>query len=107
MMRISIRTKSTDCGEDLREYTDRRTAFALSRFANSVEAVDVLLEDVNGPRGGVDRRCRFIVKVRREPDPVVAETTHQDIRAAIDLTSSRIARSVARALDRRRQSMPR
>jgi len=42
----------------------RILASALGRFARRVRIVHVSLEDVNGPRGGVDIRCRLDVYFR-------------------------------------------
>jgi hypothetical protein len=42
----------------------RMLASALGRFTRRVRAVRVWLEDVNGPRGGVDTRCRINVHFR-------------------------------------------
>jgi hypothetical protein len=37
---------------------------ALGRFARRMRTVRVWLEDVNGPRGGVDNRCRIDIELR-------------------------------------------
>jgi ribosomal subunit interface protein len=94
-MRVSIKTRNIECDEELRAYVNRRVAFALSRFADAVQSVEVLLEDV----GTTDQRCWFQVHVRRGGDPIECETTHSDLLAAIDLTSGRAGRTVARRLD--------
>ncbi len=100
-MRVSIRARGIECDKELRGYVNRRVAFALSRFADSVRSVEVQLEDVNNARGGVDRRCMFLVNVKRESESIVCETTHADIQSAIDLACGRAGRTVARALDHR------
>ena len=64
-MKIAI-TSKVECTDELREFVQRKLAFALSRFADRVQSVDVLLDDVNGPRGGIDQRCRLIVGLKRE-----------------------------------------
>lgn len=40
----------------LRQYVERRLRFALGRFAHRLDQLQVRLEDVNGPRGGLDQR---------------------------------------------------
>ena len=103
-MRISIRAKGVENNDALQERVRRRAAFALSRFGDVVQDVDVLLEDVNGPRGGVDQRCRFLVSLRRGDSPVICETIHADINAAIDISGDRVGRTVARAMERHHRS---
>jgi hypothetical protein len=41
-----------------REAVPQILAAALSQFAQRIQGIQVWLEDVNGPRGGVDIRCR-------------------------------------------------
>jgi hypothetical protein len=43
---------------DLRDLTERRVRFVLRRLRWMVPRAEVQLSDVNGPRGGVDKRCR-------------------------------------------------
>lgn len=95
-MRISIKTRNVECDEELRNYVNRRVAFALSRFADAVQRVEVMLE---GQQGTTSQRCCFHVHVKRRSEPIECETTHTDLLAAIDLTSGRAGRTVARRLD--------
>jgi hypothetical protein len=44
--------------------TGRILASALGRFSRRVRTIRVWLEDTNGPRGGVDTRCRIDVYLR-------------------------------------------
>ena len=73
--------------------------FALGRFGDRVRTVRVSLMDQNGPRGGLDKRCRIEVDGGREPE-VVTEETHADLHAAINRATERTGRSFARALER-------
>lgn len=63
-MAITIHSRSIEITEELRELTSRRMHFALDTFGDRVESVAVNLSDVNGPRGGVDKRCHIAVVVR-------------------------------------------
>ncbi len=91
-------------GEELREYITRRLHFALGRFSPAIRRVNVRAGDVNGPRGGVDKRCHILVTLRTSgSSPVTVDTHDSDLCAAIDRSTDRIGRSVARALERKRQ----
>ena len=57
------------------------------------------LSDINGPRGGEDKRCQLQVSLAGLPD-VVVEDTEADLYFAIDRAADRVGRSVMRKLDR-------
>ncbi|MCU0842531.1 MAG: HPF/RaiA family ribosome-associated protein [Thiobacillaceae bacterium] len=102
-MHTDIQTQGFDLTDGLRDYTERRLAYALGRSAHHVNRVAVLLADINGPRGGVDKRCR--IRVRLAPSlEVVVEDTQADLYAAIDRAAERTGRTVARSVGRQRGS---
>ncbi len=100
-MILEVHTSRIEVSNSLREYLERRIDFALGRFEESIRSVSVTLEDTNGPRGGVDQLCRILVSLQGERKPVIAEMTHDQLKAAIDLAAECAGRSVARTLDRR------
>ena len=56
---------------------------ALGRFEHRMRSVRVWLEDVNGPRGGVDNRCRIDIELRpRGIISVSASATDELVAAA-------------------------
>ena len=78
----------------------RQIGRALKRFAENVLSVDVYLKDINGPRGGDDKQALVRVQLKHRA-PVMIETTHDDLYAAIDLSARRVRRTVRRALGRK------
>jgi putative sigma-54 modulation protein len=81
----------------VREHARRRLGFALGRFAGRVTSVWVRLEDLNGPRGGVDKQCR--VEVRGTPRwRVVVVDSDADLYATVDRAADRVRRTVARMI---------
>lgn len=83
-------------------HVDRRLQFALSRFGSRIARATVALEDINGPRGGIDKACRIVVRLRSGGD-VVAAVDDIDWHAAIDRATTRIGQSVAREVMRSRE----
>lgn len=100
-MKLQIIGENTRIGETLHEFISRRLHFALGRFGPEIQRVTVRLADVNGPRGGVDKHCRVEIKLPGL-DLVLSEGTGQDFESAAAFAAGRAGRSVARALDRRR-----
>jgi hypothetical protein len=88
--------------DELHEFTTRRLGFALGRFGAQVTGIRVSVSDENGPRGGVDKKCRVEVRGARRL-AVVAEDAASDERAAIARAAERAGRAFARALERRRE----
>ncbi len=84
-----------------REYLKQKLDQKLGKFASSVHRASARVEDVNGPRGGVDKRCRIKVVLVGLPT-VVAEEHHQSLKGAMDGALARMERTVRRADDRRR-----
>ena len=77
-----------------------RSEFVFRRLAWLISRATVSLSDINGPRGGIDKRCQVELQVTRD-HKVVATSIARDWRGAIDLA---LARAV-RTLVRKRQSM--
>jgi len=100
-MQLNIRLRNVERDEELRDSIDRRVRFALARFGDRIERADIVLTDVNGPRGGWDQRC--MLKVVLPPTkPAVIEVTDCDALAAVGRACDRAVRHVRDQLARRR-----
>jgi ribosomal subunit interface protein len=99
-MNVTLRGKRVKVTEPFRAQAGRRLEMTLGRFRRRIREVTVLVEDVNGPRKGIDKRCR--ISIRGHGWNVVAEARSTDERSALDLAAARAGRAAARALARRR-----
>jgi ribosomal subunit interface protein len=99
-MRLEIRRRRLEVSEALRAHVERRLRTALGRFARRVGRVRVYLRDVNGPRGGVDKRCRIVVHLPPAGRAVVSGTG-SDPYAVVTRTAERSGRAVKRHLKRK------
>jgi hypothetical protein len=86
---------------DDRTYVRRKLGMKLGKFASSIERVTVRVEDVNGPRGGVDHECRIKVVLSKLPSVVFVERD-ASLAAAIDRALAGSERAVRRAVRRER-----
>ena len=96
-MNVQLRGQGTDVSLALRVHAERCLVFALRRFARRIDRVTVWLEDVNGPRGGVDKRCRIAVRLRPAGAVFVAKNA-SDAFAAIGRAAGRTGSAVARKI---------
>ena len=101
----NIRLAGVDLPSDDGTYIRRKMGMKLGKFASSIERVSVRVEDVNGPRGGIDKACRIKVVLRGLPSAVV-ETSDASLGAAVDGALTGVERAVRRSLQRRRSNRP-
>jgi len=99
-MNVEVRFRGLASSPRVRERVMRRIHFHLARFAPSLLSVRVRIEDVNGPKGGLDKRCQFDVRGPRIRSAIVEEV-RSDTLAAVDVAAERTGRTVARLLGRR------
>ena len=100
-MQIDIQTLGFTLTNALREHTHSRLGFALAHGAETIDRVTVRLSDINGPRGGADKRCHIHVAVAHQAD-VVIEDIQADLYVAIDRATDRAGRALARQIERQR-----
>ncbi|MEZ4405375.1 MAG: HPF/RaiA family ribosome-associated protein [Polyangiales bacterium] len=98
-MDIDTRSLGFELTPALARHVEERVGAALSQAAGRVTRVTVRLDDVNGSRGGVDKRCRVVVTLDRHRTAVVS-VTHEDLYAAVDEAARTTWRTVQRALTR-------
>lgn len=80
---------------DLRDLTERRVRFVLRRLTWLVPHAEVQMSDVNGPRGGIDKRCQVELRTDSAGSVVVA-CVATDWRTALDNALARAARFLMR-----------
>ena len=100
-MKIDVQAHNFALTHALRDHVRQRLHFAFDRIGDRVRRVVVRLSDINGPRGGADKRCQLQVHLDQLPE-VVIEDTQSDLYAAVDRAAERAARTVARRLSRER-----
>ena len=96
---ISIYAGRTRVGAEEKDYLRDKLARRLGKLATAVHRVSVRLKDVNGPRGGIDQRCRIKVTLRGRPT-VVVESHQTSLRAAMDRAVAMAETAVRRAVPR-------
>ena len=85
----------------LRELAVDRLKFVMRRLGKFVARARLRLSDVNGPRGGVDKRCQVELKTDAG-GTVVITASSTDWRTAIDDALARAAQVMQRQLQRGR-----
>jgi putative sigma-54 modulation protein len=96
-MLIAIRTSHVSLPPEQRARIERRASFALARLTASISRVEVRLADTNGPRGGVDKRCRVLVHLDGGATAFI-EDQDSDLATLIDRAIDRAGRAAHKRL---------
>ncbi len=86
-------------GAQMRDLSVARMRFALRRLRTFVPRAKVQFSDVNGPRGGVDKRCQVELTTEKAGTVVIASLA-RDWRTALDRSLGRATRVLTRSLQR-------
>jgi ribosomal subunit interface protein len=105
-MQITIQAHGFTATEALRAHVAKRLQHALGSCIDRISRATVRLSDINGPRGGADKRCQIQVRLATLAD-VVIENTEADLYFAIDRASERVGRTALRHLARLRRPVRR
>ena len=100
-MQLEIASPNFPVTEAIRERVQTKVQKALYHFEDRLGPVHVGLSDVDGPRGGEDKRCRIECNIQSLRRLTVEDTQH-DLYLAIDQAAERIGRAVERQLMKRR-----
>ncbi|MGE5611702.1 MAG: HPF/RaiA family ribosome-associated protein [Bacillota bacterium] len=100
-MRVSIRGLSFKLTDAIVRHVEDCVEAALGSASGRIDQVTVRLDDVNGPKGGRDKRCRIVLWLRRT-GVIVAQAVHEDLYIAVEQAAAKAKDMVRRHRTRRR-----
>ncbi len=86
-------------GAQMRDLSVARVRFALRRLTALVPRAKVQFSDINGPRGGLDKRCQIELNTEALGTVFIASLA-RDWRTALDRSLDRATRVLTRGLQR-------
>ncbi len=101
LMGLAIRIRGVRDEDDVEAKIERSLRFALGRYGRQIERVVVRVDDLNGPRGGVDKQVKVQV-TGPGIGVLVVEERHAELGAAVDRAASKADRAISRWLARAR-----
>jgi putative sigma-54 modulation protein len=104
-MQMDIQSQGFSLTDGIRDYVMKRLGYALAHGDAAITRIIVRLSDINGPRGGDDKRCLIEVRLKAA-SAVVIEDTEADLYVAIDRAAERAGRTLVRRLARQREFAP-
>lgn len=101
-MKIEMRSQGLVLTEGLRSLAEKQLHYALDWARFEVTKVILHFSDLNGPRGGNDKRCQLRIPLAGMRE-IVIEETGADLGMAISRAIDRGSRTLERRLSRRRE----
>lgn len=98
-MDFKVHGANIEVTDAITSHVQNRFTAALDKHERQVEDITIRLEDINGPKGGVDMRCQATIHLR-PGDMVVVEDVQEDLYAAISVAADRAKHVVSRRLDK-------
>lgn len=101
-MNIQLHTQGFELTRAIDTHVRREISRNLANARDHVAAVDVFLSDINGPRGGEDKKA--LIRIQLASRLVVkVEKIHTDLYAAMSVASRRAKHTVKRTLRKHRR----
>jgi len=96
---LEIRGRDIYVNHALRAHIERRLRFALDCFTRRISKVRVKLEDLNGPRGGIDKCCQLAISLEASLR-IVMENRASNVYTASDGVAAKAGCYIGRKLKR-------
>ena len=100
-MQFDIEARQFSLTPSLRRHIEKQLRAKFTRFREKIGTIIVRVGDVNGPKGGIDKRCRLLVRTPGRKD-IVINDRHTDLYIAIDRAAHRAGRALRRTIGRSR-----
>lgn len=100
-MAFEIRGQQVAIHPTLRDRIEEIVRNALARFVSRIRRISVSFWDINGPRGGVDKRCRIDVAMTNG-QLLSVEDYDVELVPAAGKAVARMRRTIVRSLQRMR-----
>ncbi len=100
-MYLEVNNNQAGMDEEATLRAERLLRFSLSRFNGTVSRVTVTFSDMNGPKGGLDKRCRMSAKMKGAGQ-LLAENDGHDCIEALSRCLDTLVRAIRRAVEMRR-----
>ena len=98
-MLIKIHAQGITLTRALKKHVDSKVRLALGIYTEKIRRIDVFLNDINGPKGGVDTQCKIKI-IPYGQKTIVVQETGLSVLEAINICSSRAKRVASRRFDR-------
>jgi len=90
--------------ENLTQVT-QKTHHLFDKFCDNVQVIKIIIDDVNGPKGGKDKYCRVVIYSKGMPDIVITDNQTL-VMSAVNIALSRARLSFLKKNKRKQKNYP-
>lgn len=101
-MIVDIQSRPFSLTSPLRRYVRNKIQSSIEARTDAIQRIDVRLSDINGPHGGIDKRCHIHLVIPQQA-AIVIKDTQENLYIAIDRAIARAREVLDRKLSRKRQ----
>ena len=102
-MKIELHDGPVSTTPAMLSYAHNKIGATLGRFGSLVEAVRIVVRDINAPRGGMDTLCTLHARIAWRGHSVVVAADHGgDFYTAVQSASKKLKLALRRMIDRAR-----
>ncbi len=101
-MNIHIQSQGFDLTPAIEAHTLRQLRTHLANFSSHITGVEVFLKDINGPKGGPDKKGLIHVRLASRMT-ITVERTRSDLYDAVSVAVRQTKRAVRRTLNKHRR----
>ena len=103
-MKIDVNIHQAGSDKKIYQQVVRRVRLALSRFGASINSITIHLTDINGFKGGADKKCVVTVRLLSAGD-VIVQGYSSDCFLALNHCLSRAGRTISRRIEQKRENL--
>ncbi len=104
-MELTINNKNLDLTNENIARITQKTRRMFNKVSDKIQKINVTLNDVNGPKGGKDKRCQVVIQTVGMSD-VVINDSQTSIGSAVSIALSRARITLIRKIKNKQKNMP-
>ena len=94
-MELNIVDLNTGLSNENLSNIRQKTRRMFDNFCQSINTIKVIVDDVNGPKGGKDKHCRVVIHTVGMPDVVITDS-QTSVMSAVNTSLSRARKTLLR-----------
>ena len=105
MMELTITDLNVELSNENLSRVKQKARHMFSKIGDSVQKIKVIIDDINGPKGGKDKHCRVVIQTIGMPDIVITDNQTSTM-TAVNIALSRAKNTLLRKVKRKQKNQP-